>query len=69
MELSEMSVKDPHPLPLATVEERHIRNVLRHFNGNKTLASRALGIDRRTMYRKLARVGAEAAAPRARRSA
>ena len=41
--------------PMHVVEERHIRKVLEIVRGNKTLAARVLGFDRRTLYRKLAR--------------
>ena len=40
-------------VPLAVVERRHILRVLRAVRGNKTLAARVLGIDRRTLQRKL----------------
>jgi two-component system response regulator HydG len=40
-------------LPLAEVERRHILHVLDAVEGNKRLAARILGIDRRTLYRKL----------------
>jgi DNA-binding NtrC family response regulator len=38
-------------------ERRHIAQVLRHVGGNKTQAARLLGVDRRTLYRKLVRNG------------
>jgi transcriptional regulator with PAS, ATPase and Fis domain len=40
------------PLTLETIEERHIRRVLRMTEGNKSAAARVLGIDRRTLARK-----------------
>ncbi|PLX93010.1 MAG: sigma-54-dependent Fis family transcriptional regulator [Desulfuromonas sp.] len=40
-------------LPLATMEQRYIEQVLDHVGGNRTLAARILGIDRKTLYRKL----------------
>jgi two-component system response regulator HydG len=40
-------------LSLAEVERRHILHVLEAVNGNKRLAARVLGVDRRTLYRKL----------------
>ncbi len=45
---------DPKQLPsMDVVEERYIRKVLAAVNGNKTLAAKVLGFDRRTLYRKL----------------
>jgi len=41
-------------LPLAEVERSYIRRVLDANDGNVSRAARILGIDRRTMYRKLA---------------
>jgi DNA-binding NtrC family response regulator len=38
-------------------ERRHIAYVLRHVGGNKTQAARLLGVNRRTLYRKLVRIG------------
>lgn len=47
---------DPNELPpMQTVEERYIRKVLLAVGGNKTLAAKVLGFDRRTLYRKLER--------------
>jgi len=47
---------DPNELPpIDTVEERYIRKVLAAVGGNKTLAAKVLGFDRRTLYRKLER--------------
>jgi DNA-binding NtrC family response regulator len=40
--------------PLAEVEAAYVRKVLRSVDFNKARASRILGIDRRTLYRKLA---------------
>jgi DNA-binding NtrC family response regulator len=42
-------------LPMHEVERRYILHVLDTAGGNKTLAARILGFDRRTMYRKLER--------------
>ncbi|HEU4578952.1 MAG TPA: sigma-54 dependent transcriptional regulator [Polyangiaceae bacterium] len=44
-------------LTLDQQEQRHIAYVLRHVGGNKTQAARLLGVDRRTLYRKLLRCG------------
>lgn len=38
---------------LENVERRYIRHVLKATGGNKTLAARILGLDRKTLYRKL----------------
>jgi two-component system response regulator HydG len=40
-------------LTLVEVERRHIARVLKAVLGNKTQAARVLGVDRRTLYRKL----------------
>jgi two-component system response regulator HydG len=48
------SSEDPLELPtMDLVEERYIRKVLASVRGNKTLAAKVLGFDRRTLYRKL----------------
>ncbi len=43
------------PPTLEQVERRHIEQAVKHAHGNKTRAAKALGIDRRTLYRKLER--------------
>ncbi len=43
-------------LTLAELEERHLRRVLKLCDDNKSRAARVLGIDRRTLYRKLDRL-------------
>jgi two-component system response regulator HydG len=49
---------DPSELvPLEEVERRYIARVLESVAGNKTLAARILGVDRKTLYRKLERAG------------
>jgi two-component system response regulator HydG len=49
--------EDPQELvPLETVEQRYIARVMEAVGGNKTLAARALGLDRKTLYRKLGRI-------------
>jgi two-component system response regulator HydG len=40
-------------LSLGEVERRHIARVLAATHGNKTMAARILGIDRKTLHRKL----------------
>ncbi|HET9956182.1 MAG TPA: helix-turn-helix domain-containing protein, partial [Polyangiaceae bacterium] len=50
------TTEDPKQLPrMNVVEERYIRKVLSAVGGNKTLAAKVLGFDRRTLYRKLER--------------
>jgi two-component system response regulator HydG len=47
---------DPDYLPtLDELERRYIARVLKAAGGNKTQAARILGVDRRTLYRKLER--------------
>ncbi len=49
---------DPAELPtLDAVERRYILRVMKSVHGNKALASRVLGLDRKTLYRKLERYG------------
>ncbi len=40
-------------MTLEEVERRYILHVLRMVDDNRTLAARILGIDRKTLYRKL----------------
>jgi transcriptional regulator with PAS, ATPase and Fis domain len=40
-------------ITLAEMELRYVRQVLAAVGGNKTHAARALGIDRRSLYRRL----------------
>ncbi len=50
---------DPTDLvSLEEVERRYILHVLQAVGGNKTLAARVLGLDRKTLYRKLRQYGA-----------
>lgn len=44
------------PQTLADVEKDHILRMLEHTNGNKMQAAALLGIDRRTLYRRLAEI-------------
>jgi DNA-binding NtrC family response regulator len=44
-------------LSLDEIERRHILRVLETVRGNRTLAARALGLDRKTLYRKLLTYG------------
>jgi two-component system response regulator HydG len=49
---------DPSELvPLEEVERRYILKVMEATGGNKTMAAQALGLTRKTLYRKLARYG------------
>ena len=52
------------PRPLSEVERDHIVRTLREVRGNKAAAARLLGLDRKTLYRKLELYGI--AAPRTR---
>ncbi len=45
---------DPDQMPtLEQIERRYINTVMKATNGNKTRAAKILGLDRRTLYRKL----------------
>jgi DNA-binding NtrC family response regulator len=48
-----------HTWTLDQLERRHIERALQHHQGNKTLTAKALGVDRRTLYRKLERYDEE----------
>jgi len=55
---SRLSSSDVEPdgiLTLDELEKRYIERVLRGARGNKTRAAKLLGVDRRTLYRKLDR--------------
>jgi DNA-binding NtrC family response regulator len=53
-----VSTEDPQQLlPLDEVERRYITRVLELMGGNKSKAARVLGMDRRSLYRRLARHG------------
>ncbi|HXX92423.1 MAG TPA: sigma-54 dependent transcriptional regulator [Planctomycetota bacterium] len=51
--------KTPEMQKLSEVEEAHIRRVLEFTRGNKQRAADILGIDRKTLYRKLGGAGPE----------
>jgi DNA-binding NtrC family response regulator len=54
---------DPRDLlPLEEVERRYILRALQTVGGNKSIAARVLGVDRKTLYRKLERFEAAGAA-------
>jgi DNA-binding NtrC family response regulator len=54
--------EDPSELvPMEVVERRYIARVMEAVGGNKTLAARILGLDRKTLYRKLERAEGSAA--------
>ena len=48
--------------PLAFMEKEHIARVLRHHAGNRTAAAKTLGIDRKTLWRKIREYGLDDAA-------
>jgi two-component system response regulator HydG len=51
-----LAAEDPSFLPtLDELETRYIARVLKAVGGNKTQAAKVLGVDRRTLYRKLDR--------------
>jgi len=52
---------DPSELvPMEVIEERYIRHVLEAVGGHRTTAARILGLDRKTLYRKLSKYGSSA---------
>jgi two-component system response regulator HydG len=51
-----IAAEDPSELaPLEEVERRYILRVVEEVGGNKTMAAKVLGLDRKTLYRKLER--------------
>ena len=55
-----IAAEDPGELPpLEEVERRYILRVLDSVGGNKALAARILGLDRKTLYRRLGRIPSE----------
>jgi len=50
-------------VPLEELEKRYIMSVLKVAGGNKTAAAKTLGVERRTLYRKLERYGIKDDAP------
>jgi DNA-binding NtrC family response regulator len=60
----DLSIKYPEapmvsvgPSTLKEVEKEHILNVLKQTGGNQTMASKILGVDRKTLYLKLKKYG------------
>jgi DNA-binding NtrC family response regulator len=52
------AVNDVELIPLREVQRRHVLQVLEVCGGNRTEAARILGVDRKTLYRKLQKWGA-----------
>ena len=50
-------------VPLAQIEKRYTLRVMRAVGGNKARAARILGLDRKTLYRRLEQYGPEATNP------
>ena len=48
-------------IPLREVQRRYVLHVLELCGGNRTDAARVLGLDRKTLYRKLLRWGVSSA--------
>jgi DNA-binding NtrC family response regulator len=51
---------------LEEIERRHILHVVDAVHGNKSVAARVLGVDRKTLYRKLEQYGVRKRTPKAR---
>ncbi len=52
--------QDPQQLlPMDEIERRYILHVLESVEGNKTTAAKILGLDRKTLYRKLKQYGVD----------
>ena len=63
---SQMVLDSGDPSELVTMDElerRYILRVLEALNGNKSLAAQTLGLDRKTLYRKLQLYGVAVCAP------
>lgn len=60
-----LSVDDHNELmTLDELEMRYIARVLKMLNGNKSRAAQVMGLDRRTLYRKLERAGTSIDVPK-----
>ncbi len=55
-EFTRPASEDEEPVELNAVERQQIQRVLEQTGGNKTRAAELLGIQRRTLYKKLARM-------------
>jgi transcriptional regulator of acetoin/glycerol metabolism len=55
--IEQMDSRDASSETLADTEADQIRRVLAATNGNKSRAAKILGIERKTLYRKLERMG------------
>jgi DNA-binding NtrC family response regulator len=55
--IEQMDSRDGASESLADTETEQIRRVLAATNGNKSKAAKILGIERKTLYRKLERMG------------
>ena len=55
--IDQMDSRDHSSETLADTETEQIRRVMAATNGNKSRAARILGIERKTLYRKLERMG------------
>lgn len=53
LDLEELHLHEDQIVSLEEIEKRHILKALRHFNGNQTETSKALGISRSTLWRKI----------------
>ena len=51
------SQSSEEPASLKSIEEKHIKDLLTRFSGNRRMVADALGISERTIYRKLKRMG------------
>jgi two-component system response regulator AtoC len=51
-------------VPIAEIERRYILHVLEVVGGSRTLAARVLGVDRKTLYRRLEQYGVSSDPPR-----
>jgi transcriptional regulator with PAS, ATPase and Fis domain len=53
----DVETKAEETASLKSMEEKHIRDLLKRYHGNRKLIAEALGISERTIYRKLKRLG------------